>query len=51
MNKKNKKQKPPHLKTDKQAEEFVATSDLAQYDLTDFQPVKFEIQKKSVNSN
>ena len=36
------KKKIPDIKTDEEAEEFVATADLTEYDLSEFVPVRFE---------
>lgn len=36
----------PSLQTDTDAEKFVETSDLSQYDLSDFKPMQFEIDYK-----
>lgn len=38
--------KVPSFKTDEEAEEFVATADLSEYDLSDMTPVHFELRKK-----
>ena len=44
----NNKIKPmPSLKSDTQAEQFVATSDLSNFDLSGFKPMRFEIEPKS----
>lgn len=40
------KKKLPELKTDKQAEDFVAAADLTEYDLSGFHAVRFEFQPK-----
>lgn len=40
------KKKFPVLKTDEEAEHFVATADLTEYDLSDFKPARFEFDKK-----
>ena len=45
------KKKLPKLKTDKEAEDFVATSDLTEYDLSDMRMVHFEFQPKSERVN
>lgn len=39
--------KLPILRTDRQAEAFIANSDLSQYDLSGLRPVEFEFGKKS----
>ncbi len=41
------KKKFPVLKTDKEAEAFVATADLTQYDLSDMRPLQYEFQPKA----
>ncbi len=40
------KKKLPRLKTDKEAEEFVATADLTEYDLSIMRPAQFEFHPK-----
>ena len=45
------KRKLPELRSDEAAEAFVAESDLAQYDLSDMRPVRFEFQPKSERVN
>ena len=40
------KKKFPDFKTDQEAEEFVATADLSEYDLSDMAPMRFELRKK-----
>lgn len=45
------KKKLPALKSDKEAEEFVATSDLTDYDLSEMRTVRFEFQAKSERVN
>ena len=45
------KKKLPELKTDKEAEEFVAQSDLTEYDLSGMRIVRFEFQPKSERVN
>ena len=43
----NAKTKPlPSLRSDAQAEAFVASADLTEYDLSGFRPMRFEIAKK-----
>ena len=39
--------KLPILRTDREAEEFVAKSDLTQYDLSGMRPMHFEFEKKA----
>ncbi len=41
----------PSLDSDEAAEEFVATADLSQYDLSGFKPMRFEIEPKSAALN
>lgn len=41
----------PKLKTDKHAEDFVATADLTAYDLSGLHPVRFEFQPKDERVN
>ena len=43
--------KIPIFKTDKEAEDFVDTADLSEYDLSGFIPVRFEFEKKSAKIN
>ena len=45
------KKKLPKLRTDRQAEEFVAKSDLTQYDLSGMQIVQFEFAPKAARVN
>jgi hypothetical protein len=47
------KKKIPTFKTDREAEEFVASSDLTEYDLSGFTSVSFEkeTKSKSINNN
>ena len=45
------KKKIPTFKSDKEVEDFVATADFAQYDLSGFTPVRFEFEKKSAKIN
>jgi predicted DNA binding CopG/RHH family protein len=45
------KKKLPRLKTDKEAEEFVVTADLTEYDLSVLRPVRFEFEKKDEQIN
>jgi predicted DNA binding CopG/RHH family protein len=45
------KKKLPKLKSDKEAEAFVATSDLTDYDLSAMRLVRFEFQPKSERVN
>jgi predicted DNA binding CopG/RHH family protein len=43
--------KLPRLKTDSQAERFVADSDLTQFDLSALKPVRFEFAPKEARIN
>jgi predicted DNA binding CopG/RHH family protein len=45
------KKKLPKLRTDDEAEEFVANADLADYDLSEMRPVVFEFQPKTARVN
>lgn len=45
------KKKIPIFKTDEEAEEFVETADLSEYDLSQFKPVRFEFEKKTARVN
>ena len=40
------KKKFPVLRTDEEAEYFVATADLTEYDLSDMVPMRFELRPK-----
>ena len=41
------KTKPmPSIKSDADAEQFVATADLSQFDLSGFKPMRFEVEPK-----
>jgi len=39
------------LRSDKEAEDFVANADLLQYDLSGFKPMHFEVEPKSASLN
>ncbi len=41
----------PTFKTDREAERFVDTAELADYDLSGARPVRFEFEKKSARVN
>ena len=41
----------PSLKSDTEAETFVASADLSEYDLSGFAPVKFEFEPKTAALN
>ena len=43
--------KLPVLKSDEEAERFVDTADLSEYDLSGFKPVRFEFEKKAAQLN
>jgi len=45
------KKKLPRLRSDKEAEKFVAQSDLTEYDLSEMKTVRFEFQPKSERVN
>lgn len=46
-----KRKKLPKLKSDEEAEEFVAKADLTHYDLSDMRTIQFEFQAKSERVN
>ena len=41
----------PSLGSDEAAEEFIASADLTEYDLSGFKPMRFEIEPKSASLN
>jgi len=41
----------PSLRSDSEAENFVATSDLTRYDLSGFRPTRFEFEAKAAALN
>lgn len=45
------KKKIPEFKSDSEAEAFVDSADLSQYDLSGFKPVRFEFQPKTERVN
>ena len=45
------KKKIPIFKTNKQAEAFVATANLTDYDLSGARPVRFEFERKAARVN
>ena len=45
------KERLPRLKTDKEAEDFVASGDLTQYDLSGMRLVQFEFEPKTERVN
>ena len=45
------KKKWPRLKSDEEAERFVETADLTEYDFSDMKPARFEFEKKAATLN
>ena len=45
------KAKLPKLRSDQEAEDFVAKADLTEYDLSEMRPVRFEFQPKDERVN
>ena len=45
------KKKIPTFKTDREAERFIDTTDLSDYDLSGARPVRFEFEKKDARVN
>jgi predicted DNA binding CopG/RHH family protein len=45
------KRKIPAFETDEEAERFVDTADLTEYDLSQFRPVRFEFERKAARVN
>ena len=45
------KKKIPTFRTDKEAQDFVDTADLTEYDLSGGTPVQFEFERKSAHVN
>lgn len=41
----------PRLRSDEEAEAFVETADLSEYDFSQFKPVRFEFENKSARVN
>ena len=41
----------PEFKTDEEAEHFVDTADLSEYDFSDMKPTRFEFEPKSAQVN
>lgn len=41
----------PRLKSDEEAERFVASADLSEYDLSGFKPTHFEFERKTAQVN
>ncbi|MDX3925259.1 MAG: BrnA antitoxin family protein [Shinella sp.] len=48
---KNDLKKLPAFRSDEEAENFVETADLSEYDLSGFKPTRFEFEKKSAQLN
>jgi len=51
MSKEKKLKEFPAFKTDEEAEKFVETVNLAEYDMSGFKPVRFEFEKKASQIN
>lgn len=45
------KRRFPTLRTDADAERFVERADLAEYDFSGFQPMRFELERKTAQIN
>jgi predicted DNA binding CopG/RHH family protein len=45
------KKKFPALMTDEEAERFVATAELSEYDFSDMKPMRFELKRKDKSIN
>jgi predicted DNA binding CopG/RHH family protein len=45
------KKKIPTFRSDAEAERFVDTADLTEYDLSDLRPTRFEFEKKTAQLN
>jgi len=45
------RKKLPRLRSDKEAERFVDTADLGEYDLSGFRSARFEFEKKTAQIN
>ena len=41
----------PTFQTDEEAEQFAETADLSEYDFSQFQPVRFEFERKAAQIN
>jgi predicted DNA binding CopG/RHH family protein len=41
----------PHFESDEEMEHFIDTADLSEYDLSVFEPMKFELRKKDARIN
>ncbi len=51
MSVKGKNRTLPKLKSDREAEEFLASADLTEFDFSEFQPMNFEFEAKSARIN
>ena len=51
MSVKGKNRPLPKLKSDREAEEFLASTDLTEFDFSEFQPMNFEFEDKSARIN
>ena len=51
MNKSKTLKTIPTFRTDEEAERFVDSADLTEYDLSDFKPARFEFEKKDAQLN
>jgi predicted DNA binding CopG/RHH family protein len=45
------KKKIPVFRSDEEAEHFVETADLSEYDFSQFKPVRFEFERKTARVN
>ena len=45
------KKKIPSFESDREAERFVETANLSEYDLSEFKPMRFEFERKSAKLN
>lgn len=45
------REKLPVLRTDEEAERFIDTADLSEYDLSGFKPMRFEFERKASRVN
>ena len=45
------KKKIPSFESDREAERFVETANLSEYDLSEFKPMRFEFERKSAQLN
>jgi predicted DNA binding CopG/RHH family protein len=51
MSVKGKNKSLPKLKSDREAEVFLSSADLTEYDFSEFQPMNFEFEAKSARIN